>query len=206
MRKIMPSVFIKILLLSAGIEFVFQFLKCASWYPSLPSTIGELENVPISEFLFQWFICFIVLTLIYGIYARIIFESAKSQSQSDSSSAVEEFPNIVAQGSRKSFFDIAGWLSLIIPFVLTAITFGFILLADHANPKSLSPNFISGVLGCEFLIAVGSIILGAVSVLGVKRHKRRISLWIALAGILVSGIASYAAFILLALSGMGSNC
>ena len=206
MRKIIPSIFIKILLLSAGIEIAFQFLKCANDYPSLPSILGELTNVPISVFLYQWFMVFTVLTVIFAILYRMKSEPPKLDKQSDSLTVSDNSPKKIVQASGKSFFDIAAWLSLIIPFVLTAVTFGLILLANHANPKSLSPNFVSGVLGCEFLIAVSSIILGVASVLGIKRHKRRISLWIALAGILVSGIASYAAFILLALSGMGSNC
>lgn len=113
---------------------------------------------------------------------------------------MDETTKGLANKSKMSSFDWAAWFSFVTPLAAAAITFGLFLAANYSHSNSLSiKNLIGGVLGCEFLMLFVSLILGVVSLFGIQQHKRKLTLWIALFGILASGVALFVFFELLIL-------
>jgi hypothetical protein len=101
---------------------------------------------------------------------------------------------------KASFCDWAARFSLIMPFVLIVATFGLIGLMHASN------GFMSGFLGCEVVLLFISFVFGAISMMGFQYCRRKFSLWIALAGVLISGAVGFAAFLLYSLSSGWSGC
>lgn len=119
-----------------------------------------------------------------------------------------------------SFYECAAWISLFISvfLALTASEFKYFphKLTEYIELKAISlcsafrvfPFFRGGALLNVYVYSAGiSLTVGVVSLLGFRRHKRNLSLWIALMGCLVSaGLAMrilISAFLLNALVGVG---
>jgi len=83
--------------------------------------------------------------------------------------------------STISFFEVAAWISLFIATLLV-VTIGaqeFIGLPEGDALLFVEEFWFFG-------LATG-FILGVVSLLGFRRHRRKLTLWIALVGVLVGG-------------------
>jgi len=221
------KVFLKLLLWSTGLEIVLflvdssrlPFLSDIAFYLQEPAlNIGgdfwpDIGNSRIGLVLVPWFFLFVLLTIIFAL--NCVFQRLKSKPDNRAASSgwfsfgslavMDETSKGMADNPKISSFDRAAWFSLITPLAATAITFGLFLAANYSHSNSLSTNnLISGVLGCEFLMLFVSLIFGIVSLFGIQRHKRKLTLWIALFGILASGVAWFGVLALIVLmSGTG---
>jgi hypothetical protein len=168
----------------------------------------EIGNSRIGIILVPWFFWFVLLTTIFAL--NCVFQRLKSNPDNRAASpgwfsfgslaVMDETTMGLANKSKMSSFDWAAWLSLITPLAAAAITFGLFLAANYSHSNSLSiNNLISGVLGCEFLLLFVSLVFGVVSLFGIQRHKRKLTLWIALFGILANCAALFVALELLIL-------
>ena len=212
------KVFLKLLLWSTGLEIVL-FLVDSSRLPFLSDIACDLQepalnicwyfwpeigNSRIGIFLVPWFFWFVLLTIIFAmncVFQRLKFNpdnrvASPGWFSFGSLAVMEETRKDMADNSKMSSFDRAAWFSLITPLAAATITFGLFLAANY----SLSiKNLIGGVLGCEFLMLFVSLILGVVSLFGIQQHRRKLTLWIALFGILANCAALFVALELLIL-------
>lgn len=196
--------FIKLLLISAGLEFAFQLLKSLSWDPSLPSALAEIINGDMASFLFEWFIVFNILTILSAISIRTRFGFLKPEESSELPKGEYESSAAVTV-PRKLFFDRAAWLSFIFPLALAVVTVG-LFLPGQARSILVKPDSGILILACEIFIVLAGLIPGIVSILGIERHHRRQSMWIAIMGILMNWTAGCGLALLYILSSLGRNC
>jgi hypothetical protein len=103
---------------------------------------------------------------------------------------------------KRTFYDQVAWCCFLTPVVTPAVVCAALYVANRLHYD----NFISPIFAGEFFILVVGVLLGIVSLLGLGRHTRRVSLWIALMGIVVGFGVGYADLVLLAMSAMGRNC
>ena len=101
--------------------------------------------------------------------------------------------------STLSFYECAAWISLFIS-VFLALAAGAICAFPLFEGETLLSVYV--VLFCCLGI---SLTLGVISLLGFRRHKRHLTLWIALMGCLVSAglAAAEVVFLFIIMSGFG---
>jgi hypothetical protein len=91
--------------------------------------------------------------------------------------------------SRKSFFNRAAWYSLSIPFITAAVTFGLTCAVIH---KYLDNDSFVTYLIWAFCFQIIGVILGLLSLFGIRRHGAGLILWKGAAGIAASCYVGYA--------------
>jgi hypothetical protein len=214
------KIFLKLLIWSAVFEtllflpivFNVPFLMNVVFYPQIvPISIAsnlwtDVADSPVGIFIVSWIFWFAILTA--GFASTCIFQRIKQKPNvilAESPVMANDNNKNFSLRPKMSFFDMLAWFSFVAPFVAAGLTFGLGLIANNSRQNSLD-YFITDFLGCEFLALVVTFIFGVVSLFGVQRHRRKLSLWIALAGILISGFSAFMAFIMCAMSGMGRNC
>ena len=109
---------------------------------------------------------------------------------------------IVAPSKREpSFFSVAAWISLIIPLTTFGVIAGLLSLSGHTNllPPP-SRQFTGDLNGWAVLIDLGSLILGVISLFGIRRHGAAFILWKAVPGIIASGALGFYHFLITMMS------
>jgi len=91
--------------------------------------------------------------------------------------------------SRKSFFNRAAWYCFCIPLVTAAATYALACAAIH---KYMDSDSFVIYLIWAFCFQIIAIILGLLSLFGIRRHGARLILWKAAAGIAASCYVGYA--------------
>jgi uncharacterized membrane protein len=101
--------------------------------------------------------------------------------------------------SAFSFYEKAAWISLFIAVFLASI-----IVADYVFPLFESEALLSAELLFFFGLVIG-LIFGVISLIGFRRHRRAFTLWIASAGVLISGglATTQVAFFISILAGFG---
>jgi hypothetical protein len=117
---------------------------------------------------------------------------------------MDDTNQIPSSNSDKSFFDgsffaAAAWCSIFIP-ISTA------LIAYLITSSARDPRFRDEVLGFEMLFLIFSLLLGIVSLCGFQQHSRKLTLLIALIGVLASCGLGFACFMLGLANALGRNC
>ena len=109
--------------------------------------------------------------------------------------------NDITAKRQRSFFTVAALLSLIAPLGALAIVAMILSLSGHlSSVPQASRSFIGNVHGFAFLVDLGSIGLGIISLIGIERHGPAVILWKAVPGILASGILGFYHFMMMAMS------
>jgi hypothetical protein len=120
--------------------------------------------------------------------------------------------NEITDRSKKSFFDYAGLSSFIIPFltIVIVIAEGYALeyfsISKNLISQATADSIDTTIIVCAFFIQAASFILGLISLFGMNRHKRKLTILWALLGILASGITGLLALYAYLLTGLGHNC
>jgi hypothetical protein len=98
-----------------------------------------------------------------------------------------------------SFYERAAWISFFIAVFLAAIA-----VVDYFFPLFEGEALFSAELLFFFGLVIG-LIFGVISLFGFRRHRRALTLWIASAGVFVSGGLATAgvAFFISILAGFG---
>jgi hypothetical protein len=101
--------------------------------------------------------------------------------------------------SSLSFFECVSWISFFIA-ILMAVIVGAICLLPLFDGNDLLDAYIF-VFGGLVIVLV----LGVISLIGFRHHRRPITLWLALAGVLISGGLAFGevTFIISILRGFG---
>jgi hypothetical protein len=93
---------------------------------------------------------------------------------------------------QQSFFNVAAWASLFVPFAVLAATIVISSLSGHTNFLPAPSRQFSGDLhGAALLTDFGSLVLGVFSLFGIRRHGTGCILWKAVPGVLTSGILGF---------------
>ena len=103
--------------------------------------------------------------------------------------------------SKKSFFNRAAWLSVFIPLVTFVVTFVLFRWDWHIS-IDVQEKYLFGA-GC---VQVISLILGIVSLFGIRRHGARLIVWKAAIGIIASCGMGFLSFVGMIFNAMGRNC
>ena len=93
----------------------------------------------------------------------------------------------------RMFWDRAAVYSIVAPILAPVI--GFPAIYVFREPLSKGPAAL--ILNVVFFVAVGSFFLGTASLLSAKRHERRMSVWLAVCGIIISGMVGYLTLVFL---------
>lgn len=106
---------------------------------------------------------------------------------------------IDAQVAARSspFFERAAWISIVTP-LLAAISPLLFLNTFESNP----PVLFAGIS----IVTALSLLCGIVSLFGYKRHRRKLTLWIAGVGVLMSGSLSVGGLFCFAMCFVPTNC
>jgi hypothetical protein len=100
---------------------------------------------------------------------------------------------------------MAAWYSLVAPFVAGLTSMIFLENYPYRSSKPETIPTELDILGIALLVCMSSTILGAISLLGIHRHGKRVILWKAVTGILSScvfGLILFAAAIMVYGSGL----
>jgi hypothetical protein len=102
---------------------------------------------------------------------------------------------------QTSFFSIAAWLSLLVPFAAVGVVLALNSLSGHTNllPPP-SRQFVGNLNGSALLVDLGSFVLGLLSLIGIRQHGAAFILWKAVPGILGSGIFGFFHFMIMMMS------
>ena len=91
---------------------------------------------------------------------------------------------------KPSFFSIAAWYCWIAPLVATAIA--TVIYSDEGDTRY--HRLGDPAVDITFYVCVSGLVLGVVSLFGIRQHGARVILWKALLGIVVSCLCgAYAA-------------
>jgi len=91
------------------------------------------------------------------------------------------------------FWDRAAVYSIVAPILAPAI--GFSAIYFFRETVSQGPAVL--IVKMVFFVAVGSFFLGTASLLSARRHVRRMSAWLAVCGIVISGVVGWLTVFLL---------
>ena|SRR5436190_14740236 len=100
----------------------------------------------------------------------------------------------------RTFYDWAAWWSLVAPLATAPVAVAAVTTTSRLGYTS----FISFIFGGELIILLAAAVLGIISVFAVGRHTRKISIWMAITGILLGCGFGLVDLVLLALS--SPNC
>jgi|GEM_PF-3941000 hypothetical protein len=113
----------------------------------------------------------------------------------------------IAAGSRMSFYDKAAWYIVATPFLIVAIAYAALFVVDHRSLSRLEVDHADAIiLVWALFLQFLSFILGFSICCRIRQHRRKLTIWLALIGVLASfGFGAFTLFAL-ALSGMDSGC
>lgn len=111
-------------------------------------------------------------------------------------------PNLDLAGSKKSFFNRAAWASILMPVIAfgTLVVVSFLYGSTYSNDTN---KFIGECLDGAFCVSIISLILGIMSLAGIRRHGAGHILWKAVIGIIVSLATGFITLIGIAFNALG---
>ena len=94
--------------------------------------------------------------------------------------------NIAANPGR-SFYDKASWYLCVAPVAALVIGFTLFAVADRFAPSQPAARTVGHIaLACELVAQLGILVFGLTVCCKIRQHRRRLTIWLAILGLLVS--------------------
>jgi hypothetical protein len=109
--------------------------------------------------------------------------------------------------STRTFYDLAAWYILIIPFVTVTIGYAILAIAYHLSlPISEQHNVGQVVILCALFVQLVCLVLGLSICCRPDQHRRKLTIWIAVLGVLTNLFLGALTLLALGFSNIGSQC
>ena len=109
--------------------------------------------------------------------------------------------------STRTFYDLAAWYILIIPFVTVTIGYAILSIADHFSlPRSEQYDVGQVVIISALFVQLVCLVLGLSICCRPDQHRRKLTVWIAVLGVLTNLGLGALTLVALGFNNIGSQC